>query len=69
MDNLQYGSAFVGSFVQIAISWITFTDGRSPLLMSAAAPPRQLKLSESAPTLIPLPSTANVLRAISERIA
>src|SRR5262245_34835125 len=40
--------------VQPEISWITVTGDKSLLTTSAAAPPRQLKLSESAPTLTPL---------------
>ncbi|MDQ3775662.1 MAG: hypothetical protein M3461_15590 [Pseudomonadota bacterium] len=41
----------------------TIPAGRSPLATPAAAPPRQLKLSERAPTVTPVPSTPKVLRA------
>src|ERR1700690_2002383 len=36
-------------------------DGNAPSASSAAAPPRSLKLSESTPTLMPVPLTFNPL--------
>ena len=42
--------------------------GRSPLATSPPAPPRLSKLSDSTPTVIPLPSTPKVERATSARI-
>jgi len=61
MDNLKYGPTFFGSSSAVR----NLLDDRhrrqgSPLLVSAAAPPRQLKLSQSATTLIPLLPTPKV---------
>src|SRR5262249_12828253 len=55
--------------MQLEISWMTVTGDRSPLATSAAAPPKQLKLFESTPTLTPAPLTPNLERATLERIA
>src|SRR4026207_1365136 len=55
--------------VQLEISWITVTGDKSPLVTSLDAPPKQLKLSESTPTVTPAPFTPRFARAVSERIA
>ena len=54
---------------QVGLSCRTVTGDRSLLATSAAAPPLQLKLSDSTPTLTPVPSTPNVARAMSARMA
>jgi hypothetical protein len=55
--------------VQLEISWMTLTGDRSPFAISAAPPPRQLKLFDSTPTITPVPVRPNVERAKSARIA